>query len=207
MKKTTAYARKQARMPIPQEQIDLLSHPVAVTGMSELMAKRMARLKTDASLHIYTGGDACAICDLFGYAAYIALFATAANGLADGVDARILQGSANALLQLRSHPEALERQRPTLLSGVQALDRLMSQLHPLDMAVADFEFDQIILARRALYVEDLQAVHAASMPEAQPATRNIKQAISKGIALQQRIHQQQAQAARAAIAKATGGAA
>ena len=200
MKKTTAYARKRAHLAIDPKASARLNHPVSVAYISNMFAKRMQKMHTAAALHTYTGHDARTICDLIGAEAYIVLLGAAANGLADTPDARIVLGTAHALFDLHQNPEALERQRPSILAGVQALDRLQAQIHPLELAAAQMEMERIVTTGGAIHIADLHDLRAANHT-ARPASQSAmtsEQAIRNVVAITHTIDTHKTQRARMA---------
>ena len=197
MKKTSKYARKRAHNQFDPKALARLQNPIASAMITQSFEQRMQRLQTAVALHTYTGNDARAICDLLGSASYIAMHGAAANGWSDTPDARILLGTANALAELGEKPEDLEIHRPTIMAGVQAVERLMSNIHPLDLALAQMYMEQSIVPRGGVTVEDLHDLRAACQPP-QPDTTGPEHAIRKGVAAANAAHQRRQKRVHAA---------
>ena len=94
MRKTTAYARKRANQDAWQR----------IEG-------DIQRLRTEAGLQTYMGGDAARIANMAGRLVYVVCHAAGHHGLGETPEARILAGTANALAELAESPASLEAQR------------------------------------------------------------------------------------------------
>lgn len=170
MKKTTAYARKRARMTLAPQDLAMIKNPVFCAVSTVSIFERLKRLQADIAISGYIGNNPTVLCDKLGAMAYIVMHGAAANGLADTPDARILLSTANALLDLRHHPDQLERHRPSIIAGTQALDRLARLIHPLDLGVAEMEMDKHIQRTGGLSVADIAALRAANDADPIPTT-------------------------------------
>ena len=94
-------------------------------------------LRTNASLHAFTGNDAAHIADRMGRLLYTVAYAATAHGLNQTPEANILRGTANALSDIAASPAALETQRAAILAGLSAIDRLMPSLHEFSLAAGE----------------------------------------------------------------------
>lgn len=102
------------------------------------------RLRTEAGLQTYMGGDAARIANMAGRLVYIVCHAAGYHGLGETPEARILAGTANALAELAESPASLEMQRGAVISGLAAIDRLMPELSTLALAAGSLELDRLI---------------------------------------------------------------
>ena len=135
MRKTSTYARKCAMRRRQDEQERLL----------QLIIADLRGLQIDAGLHAWTGEDAAKMVNLAGRLCYITAFASVRSGVdvADP-DVRIIRGMAGSLADLAADLDALERYRPSLQSGLAAIDRLLPMCDVLHLVEGASELDLLL---------------------------------------------------------------
>ena len=140
-------ARRGARSTPQRESERNITHSlVAQALVRNRIMREVHSLRTNASLHAFTGNDAAHIADRMGRLLYTVAYAATAHGLNQTPEANILRGTANALSDIAASPAALETQRAAILAGLSAIDRLMPSLHEFSLAAGALELDQILLA-------------------------------------------------------------
>jgi hypothetical protein len=140
-------ARRGTRSTPQRENERNITHSlVAQALVRNRIMREVHSLRTNASLHAFTGNDASHIADRMGRLLYTVAYATNVHGLHRTPEANILRGTANALSDIAASPAALETQRAAILAGLSAIDRLMPSLHEFSLAAGALELDQILLA-------------------------------------------------------------
>lgn len=138
MKKTSTYARKKAVQQRQDEHEYLLA----------LIKQDLRGLQIDAGIHTWTGNDGAKMVTLTGRLCYITAFAAQRAGYqADHPDVRIVRGMAEALADLAADLDNVERYRPSIQSGLAAIDRLMPQCDDLDIVLGCHELDTILAVK------------------------------------------------------------
>ena len=144
MRKTTTYTRKRRAASAWDRERYKAVNPVTQALVVDRIRADVERLRTGAGIHAYTGDDAEAIASLAGRLVYITCHAARLHGLEHSPEANILMGTANALADIAGTPEELEHQRGAVLSGLDAIDRMMPLLHPLSLAAGALELDHLL---------------------------------------------------------------
>ena len=111
MRKTSTYARKRAHQDAWQRTRHEACNPVTEAVVRQRIEGDIQRLRTEAGLQTYMGGDAARIANMAGRLVYVVCHAAGHHGLGETPEARILAGTANALADLAESPASLERQR------------------------------------------------------------------------------------------------
>ena len=114
------------------------------------------RLRTEAGLQTYIGGDAARIANMAGRLVNVVCHAAGHHGLGETPEARILAGTANALAELAESPESLERQRGAVISGLAAIDRLMPELSTWALAAGALQLDQLLASTAGMGTADVR---------------------------------------------------
>ena len=114
------------------------------------------RLRTEAGLQTYMGGDAARIANMAGRLVYVVCHAAGHHGLGETPEARILAGTANALAELAESPASLERQRGAVISGLAAIDRLMPELSTWALAAGALQLDQLLASTAGMGTADVR---------------------------------------------------
>lgn len=161
MKKTTAYGRKLARQDPWQRARHSFTNPVTKAAICANIEADIARLRTGADLHAYTGDNAPILANLAGRLVYIVCHAARAHGLEESPEARIMAGTANALADLAACPDDMEKLRGAIQSGLAAIDRLMPKLHTWSLAAGALELDELLARGAGLGAQDV--LHALRM--------------------------------------------
>ena len=156
MKKTTAYARKRAHQSAFDRQRHNDINPVKEAVIRSRIEADIQRLRTDASLQAYMGGDAARIANMAGRLVYVVCHAAGHHGLGETPEARILAGTANALAELAESPASLERQRGAVISGLAAIDRLMPELSTWALAAGALQLDQLLASTAGMGTADIR---------------------------------------------------
>lgn len=116
-------ARRGARSTPQRESERNITHSlVAQALVRNRIMREVHSLRTNASLHAFTGNDAAHIADRMGRLLYTVAYAATAH-------------------DLNQTPEA------NILAGLSAIDRLMPRLHEFSLAAGALELDQILMTR------------------------------------------------------------
>ena len=156
MKKTTAYARKRAHQDAWQRTRHESCNPVTEAVIRQRIEGDIQRLRTEAGLQTYMGGDAARIANMAGRLVYVVCHAAGHHGLGETPEARILAGTANALAELAESPASLERQRGAVISGLAAIDRLMPELSTWALAAGALQLDQLLASTAGMGTADVR---------------------------------------------------
>lgn len=156
MKKTTAYARKRAHQGAWQRTRHEACNPVTEAVVRRRIEGDIQRLRTEAGLQTYMGGDAARIANMAGRLVYVVCHAAGHHGLGESPEARILAGTANALADLAESPASLERQRGAVISGLAAIDRLMPELSTWALAAGALQLDQLLASTAGMGTADIR---------------------------------------------------
>ena len=156
MKKTTTYARKLHRQDAWQRTRHEACNPVTEAVVRQRIEGDIQRLRTEAGLQTYMGGDAARIANMAGRLVYVVCHAAGHHGLGETPEARILAGTANALAELAESPASLERQRGAVISGLAAIDRLMPELSTWALAAGALQLDQLLASMAGMGTADIK---------------------------------------------------
>ena len=156
MKKTTTYARKLHRQDAWQRTRHEACNPVTEAVVRQRVEGDIQRLRTEAGLQTYMGGDAGRIANMAGRLVYIVCHAAGVHGLGETPEARILAGTANALAEIAESPEALEQQRGAVISGLAAIDRLMPSLTTWALAAGALQLDNLLASTAGMGTADVR---------------------------------------------------
>ena len=88
MKKTTAYARKRAHQDAWQRTRHEACNPVTEAVVRQRIEGDIQRLRTEAGLQTYMGGDAARIANMAGRLVYVVCHAAGHHGLGETPEAR-----------------------------------------------------------------------------------------------------------------------
>ncbi|CAN7339997.1 hypothetical protein LJR074_001931 [Acidovorax sp. LjRoot74] len=130
-------------------------NPVTEAVIRSRIEADIQRLRTDTGLQAYLGDDAARIASMAGRLVYIVCHAAGVHGLGETPEGRILAGTANALADIAGTPAELERQRGAVIAGLQAIDRLMPQLHTLSLAAGALELDNLLATTAGMSTADV----------------------------------------------------
>ena len=130
--------------------------PIAEAVMRQKIEGKIERLRTQAGLHTYIGGDAARIANMAGRLVYVVCHAAGLHGLGESPEARILAGTANALAEMAESPQALEQQRGAVISGLAAIDRLMPSLTTWALAAGALQLDQLLASTAGMGTADVR---------------------------------------------------
>ena len=156
MRKTTAYARKRAHQDAWQRTRHEACNPVTEAVVRQRIEGDIQRLRTEAGLQTYMGGDAARIANMAGRLVYVVCHAAWHHGLGETPEARILAGTANALADLAESPASLEAQRGAVISGLAAIDRLMPELSTWALAAGALQLDQLLASTAGMGTADIR---------------------------------------------------
>jgi hypothetical protein len=155
-RKTTARGRKLARQTDWERHRHESVNPVKEAIIKNLVMADVQALRTQSGLQAFTGSNAANVCNTAGRLVYIVAHAARHHGLEETPEARILAGTAGALGDIAEHPAALETQRNAIIAGLEAIERLMPNLHPLSLATGALELDQLLQTGRGLGTSDVR---------------------------------------------------
>ena len=156
MRKTTAYARKRAHQDAWQRTRHEACNPVTEAVVRQRIEGDIQRLRTEAGLQTYMGGDAARIANMAGRLVYVVCHAAGHHGLGETPEARILAGTANALADIAGTPAELNHQRGAVIAGLQAIDRLMPKLHTFSLAAGSMELDNLLHSANGMGTSDVR---------------------------------------------------
>lgn len=156
MRKTSAYARNRARQDVWQRTRHEACNPVTEAVVRQRIESDIQRLRTEAGLQTYMGGDAARIANMCGRLVYIVCHAAGVHGLGETPEARILAGTANALADIAETPAELDRQRGAVIAGLQAIDRLMPKLHTFSLAAGSLQLDNLLHSANGMGTADVR---------------------------------------------------
>ena len=131
-------------------------NPVTEAVVRSRVEETIERLRTEAGLQTYMGGDAARIANMAGRLVYVVCHAAGHHGLSETPEARILAGTANALADLAESPASLERQRGAVISGLAAIDRLMPELSTWALAAGALQLDQLLASTAGMGTADVR---------------------------------------------------
>lgn len=142
MKKSTPYGRKKSRDQIAQA--NQRKHEMTLAKFKE----ELRGMQIDAGVHTWAGADGQRMVDLCGRLIYITLFAAVRAGFqAVHPDVRIVRGMSEALADLAADTDAIERYRPSLQSGLAAIDRLIAECDDIDLVQGSIELDTMLAVK------------------------------------------------------------
>lgn len=98
MRKSSTYARKRAHLSAFDRFQNEVLNPVKEAVIRKQIDEQITSLRTDAGLQAYIGDDARRIASTAGRLVCIVLYAAQLHGLEETPEARILAGTANAVL-------------------------------------------------------------------------------------------------------------
>ena len=156
MKKTTAYARKRAHQDAWRRTRHEACNPVTEAVVRQRIEGDIQRLRTEAGLQTYMGGDAARIANMAGRLVYVVCHAAGHHSLGETPEARILAGTANTLADLAESPASLEAQRGAVISGLAAIDRLMPELSTWALAAGALQLDQLLASTAGMGTADIR---------------------------------------------------
>ena len=133
----------------------MAGNPVIQATMRKQIMEECTALRTSAGLHAHIGSNAQSLADAAGRLIYIVCHAARAHELHDSPEARILAGTANALGDLVEIPERLDAMRSTIISGLNACERLIPKLNSWNLMGGVLNLE-IILAQRNCTTGDIQ---------------------------------------------------
>ena len=156
MRKTSTYARKRAHRDAWQRTRHEACNPVTEAVVRQRIEGDIQRLRTEAGLQTYMGGDAARIANMAGRLVYIVCHAAGMHGLGETPEARILAGTANALADIAETPAELDKQRGAVIAGLSAIDRLMPSLHTFSLAAGALELDNLLHSANGMGTADVR---------------------------------------------------
>jgi hypothetical protein len=135
------------------------AHPVAIAMLRSRLATDLARLRVTASLHAYTGDNVNELANLGGRLAYMTAYACGCTALTDdhGPDVNILRGMSEALGDLVAQPSALELHRPSIISGLAAIERLLPDLPDWTLAAGALNLEHLLATTAGVGTADVRA--------------------------------------------------
>lgn len=148
--------RYESRGIKPRSDRHEIINPVTEAVIRVRIEEDIQRLRTEAGLQTYIGGDAARIANMAGRLVYVVCHAAGHHGLGETPEARILAGTANALADIAGTPAELERQRGAVIAGLQAIDRLMPKLHTFSLAAGSMELDSLLHSANGMGTADVR---------------------------------------------------
>ncbi len=138
---------KHARREQMHRDDQVARNPIAQAVVRQRIEGEIRTLRTRAGIHAHLGGDAAALADACGRLVYVVAHAARLHGLEGTPEARILAGTASALGDVVAIPTSLDANRPAVLSGLDACERLLPQLHTWSLTAGALQLDNILAVR------------------------------------------------------------
>lgn len=143
---------------------DPLANPVGMAILRTRIRADLDKLLNSADLHAWFGDAPARLVNDTGRLVYIVLGAAEAAGMSgEEPDIRIVLGMGEALGDLQADRD-LERHRPSIRSGIEALRRLMPRLDVMDLAVSSIRLDQKLHTTQSMGTADLRAMFPTTTP-------------------------------------------
>lgn len=157
-RKTSTYARKMAIRDSFGRVRHTAINPVTEAVVRQAIQENIERLRNEAGLQAFMGGDCARVVNMVGRMTYIVCHAAGCHGLGNEPEARILAGTASALGDMRGHMThaVLEQQRNTLIAGLAAADRLMPRLSTWALAEGAIQLDALIASASGMGTSDVE---------------------------------------------------
>ena len=138
------------------------TNPIAQAMVRQQIEGQIRTLRTRAGIQAYMGGDVAMMAHECGRLVYVVAHAARLHGLHESPEARILAGTASALGDIVAIPATLETNRPAVVSGLAACERLLPQLHTWALTAGSLELDRI-LSQRDFTTGDVRAALCGDM--------------------------------------------
>lgn len=132
-------------------------NPVQVAVIRKGIKTDVAALEVSAKLHAITGANAAKLVNEAGRLSFIVGHAAAACGISEShPDMRIVRGLAEALGDLAADLRSLEQHRPAILSGCEALSRLLPLCNDWTLGTAAIELDHLLATAEGMGTSDIR---------------------------------------------------
>lgn len=149
-------ARRQHTARRPRRECDTLG-PVGVAALEATIAKNIAKLKRHAGLVTWIGEDTEDLLNCLGHLVYITISAIGRGcGQPASADIAIIMGMAESLGDIQAQSWRLESLRPSLQSGMLALQRVMEDIPPFELAIGSVQLDRLLQSGRGMGTDDLR---------------------------------------------------
>ena len=133
-------------------------NPVAAAILRAGIRRDVAELKTSAELHAWTGSDAARLVNSAGRMMWIVAGSAVACGEPDdSPDIRIIRGMGEALGDLNADGR-LEFHRPTIQSGLMAIERPLPKCSDWALGTAALKLDELLKTGQGMGTADLRAM-------------------------------------------------
>jgi hypothetical protein len=158
MKKQSPHIRKHAlQLRCAEHKSRLEAQAKAEQSLRAQILADVASLTLNASVHAWTGDNAQKMINLSGRLVYIVAFAANQAGFdAEHVDMRILRGMAGALADFAADQRHVERYRPSLQSGLAAINRLLPHCDQMALLLGAAALDSKLNQTRGLGTADVE---------------------------------------------------
>ena len=144
--------KKKPRIPKP------IRNPVGLAMVRATIRRDVAELKTTAELQAWNGADAPRLVNSAGRMTWMVASAAVAGGVnVESPDIRIVRGLGEALGDLAADGR-LEYHRPTIQSGLLAIERLLPMCTDMHLARAAVELDEMLSTTAGMGTSDLRAL-------------------------------------------------
>lgn len=143
----------------------LMRHPLKRGAILQQLKQDMEAIRTAAELQVWGSDHAAQMVNNLGRLFWIVDHAATRCRLPpETPELRVIAGAANALADLGRRQQDIEHHRPSLLSGVLAVERLWPRLNPYALGIAAMDFDNAMAAagllRRINETAKVKGVHA-----------------------------------------------
>lgn len=134
-------------------------HKKIETSLCHQIRQDVRSLQIRAGIHSFTGQDAYNLLNLSGRLCFITLAAAASAGFdADHPDMRIVRGMAEAMGDLRADTLKIERHRPSIQSGLAAIDRLLVDCDDIALIFAAAHLDDLLSRPQGVGTDDIRKI-------------------------------------------------
>ena len=149
-------ARRQHTTRRPRRECDMLG-PVGIAAMEATIAQNIAKLKRNAGLVTWIGEDTEDLLNCLGNLVFITISAIGRGcGNPASSDVAIIMGMAESLGDIQAQPWRLESLRPSLQSGMLALQRAIEGIQPFELAIGSVQLDRLVQSGRGMGTDDLR---------------------------------------------------
>lgn len=144
--------KKKPRIPKP------IRNPVGLAMVRATIRRDVAELKTATELQAWNGADAAKLVNSAGRMMWMVTSAAVAGGVdVESPDIRIVRGLGEALGDLAADGR-LEYHRPTIQSGLLAIERLLPLCTDMQLGLAAVELDELLATGAGMGTSDLRAL-------------------------------------------------
>lgn len=143
--KKSAFKAKNKRPRMTEAEMNL-RNPVGRENILNALKADLLAIRTAAELQVWNSAHAANLINELGRLFWIVDAAAQKCRLAGAPEMRVIAGAARALEDLAHRQQDIERHRPSLMSGLLAVERLWPHLNTYALGIASIEFDNKLTA-------------------------------------------------------------